>query len=270
MTEETDQINKTNVQVEGFKEGEVFPEIQSEEHQMSEDCAELFAALAKAQGQMDLAKRDKFNPFHKSKYADLASCWAAVRTPLAENGLAVIQIPLRGRGYKVHSFGFDKDKKPYENQMQAMTIRIKTLLTHSSGQFVSSVIEMRPAKTDPQTYGLTMSYARRYALQGMVGIASEEDDGVSGSDQPRNRPETPPAANRGGSRPAPPKGGKKVTEAQIKRLFAIARSKGITPEDVKDGIKQHFGLESPKDLDMARYDQVIKKLEANPDQNNAQ
>ena len=57
----------------------------------SEGINELAAALAKAQGEIKGAKKDESNPFYKSKYADLASVWEAIRDPLSKNSLAVIQ-----------------------------------------------------------------------------------------------------------------------------------------------------------------------------------
>ena len=60
--------------------------------QTSEQINELAAALAKAQGEITGALKDSANPFFKSKYADLASCWDACRGPLSRNGLSVIQV----------------------------------------------------------------------------------------------------------------------------------------------------------------------------------
>ena len=45
----------------------------------SEQINELAAALAKAQGQMQSAKKDAENPFFKSKYADMDSVVSAIK-----------------------------------------------------------------------------------------------------------------------------------------------------------------------------------------------
>jgi len=58
---------------------------------MSASIAALAAALAKAQGQMTFATKDATNPHFKTRYADLAAVWSAIREPLAANGLSVIQ-----------------------------------------------------------------------------------------------------------------------------------------------------------------------------------
>lgn len=115
---------------------------------------ELLAALAKAQGQISHAKKDKKNPFFKSSYADLSSVWEACREPLASNGLSVIQTV---EGSKTEMF-------------------LVTWLGHSSGQWIKSKLPMMLQKFDPQSQGSAITYARRYALSAMVGICAEEDD----------------------------------------------------------------------------------------------
>ena len=122
----------------------------------SESIKELASALAKAQGAMSGAKKDSSNPFFKSRYADLASCWDACRDPLSQNGLAIIQTT---------------------GESDGETVCVETMLTHSSGEFISSVLKMRPVKNDPQGVGSALSYARRYGLMAIVGIAPEDDDG---------------------------------------------------------------------------------------------
>ena len=122
----------------------------------SEQIGELAAALAKAQGQMTGAKKDSDNPFFKSKYADLASVVDAIREPFAENGLAYVQAPCPTEGDRVE---------------------VETVLMHSSGQWVSSTVEVPVTKQDAQGYGSALTYARRYGLQAIAGVAAEDDDG---------------------------------------------------------------------------------------------
>jgi len=121
----------------------------------SSELSELFAALAKAQGAIEGASKDKANPFFKSKYADLASCWAACRIPLAENGLSVQQ----------HATA------------EGPCVTVTTILGHASGQWMSSELTMTAKEDTPQGIGSCLTYARRYALSAIVGIAPEDDDG---------------------------------------------------------------------------------------------
>lgn len=126
---------------------------------ISDQINELAGALSKAQGAMSAASKDKDNPFFKSKYADLDSCWDACRKPLSDNNLSVVQ-----------AVSNSDDGK----------ITVKTILLHESGQFIEDDLSITPVKSDPQGIGSTITYARRYGLMGMVGIAPAEDDGEAG------------------------------------------------------------------------------------------
>lgn len=123
----------------------------------SEQINELAAALAKAQGQIEGAKKSSSNPSFKSKYADLAECWNTCREALTANEISVIQMP--------------------EEINENGRLNITTMLAHSSGQYISSTLTMTVTKLDPQAIGSAITYGRRYALAAMVGLAQEDDDG---------------------------------------------------------------------------------------------
>ena len=123
----------------------------------SEQINELAAALAKAQGQIEGAKKSSSNPFFKSKYADLAECWNTCREALTANEISVIQMP--------------------EEINENGRLNITTMLAHSSGQYISSTLTMTVTKLDPQAIGSAITYGRRYALAAMVGLAQADDDG---------------------------------------------------------------------------------------------
>ena len=128
----------------------------------SEQINELATALAKAQGQIEGAKKDSTNPHFKSSYADLASVWDACRKALSSNGLSVAQ-------------GAESEDG---------RVGITTILMHASGQWMRSTLLMRPMKDDPQGIGSCVTYARRYALAAIVGVAPEDDDGNAASAKP--------------------------------------------------------------------------------------
>lgn len=121
----------------------------------SEAINELAAALAKAQGQMEGAVKASTNPFFKSRYADLAAVVNAIRGPFAANGLSFVQLPMPTEGDRVS---------------------VETMLLHASGQWISSVVDVPVAKGDAQGYGSAITYAKRYGLQAMAGIAAEDED----------------------------------------------------------------------------------------------
>ena len=120
----------------------------------SESIKELATALSKMQGEMGAAKKGAANPFFKSKYADLAEIIEVSKEPLTNNGLAFSQFPI------------SIDSKA----------GVETILMHSSGEWMSSECLLATSKQDPQAYGSAFTYARRYALQAILGIPSEDDD----------------------------------------------------------------------------------------------
>lgn len=119
------------------------------------DHKNIYAALAAAQMQMGKAIKDSANPAFKSKYADLASVMDACMGALNANGIAVYQPTI------------DEDGNRY----------VKTILAHVSGETLECRVPLIVQKNDMQGYGSAVTYARRYGLMGMAGIAPEDDDG---------------------------------------------------------------------------------------------
>jgi len=122
--------------------------------QKSESIDLLASALSKAQAEIKGAIKDSTNPFFKSSYADLSSVWEAIRMPFTKNGLSVSQIP------------YEVDKGTL----------LETIIMHSSGQWIMGELLINPVKNDPQSKGSAMSYARRYSLASMAGVAQIDDD----------------------------------------------------------------------------------------------
>lgn len=124
--------------------------------QHSQELDKLGAAMAAVQGSLKPAIKGSSNPYFKSKYADLQSCWDSCRSLLACNGLSVVQT--------------------FIQDASGESVTISTTLLHSSGQWISGDLTMKPAKADPQGIGSAITYARRYALAAIVGIVADEDD----------------------------------------------------------------------------------------------
>ncbi|MCP3700960.1 MAG: single-stranded DNA-binding protein [Aliivibrio sp.] len=133
--------------------------------QKSESIKAIASALNKAQNEMSGAHKAKDNPFFKSKYADLAEVVKAVKEPFANNGLSYVQFPI------------EKDGR----------IGIETILMHESGEFMSNEFTVQLTKQDAQGAGSAITYCRRYALQSVAGIPSEDDDGNAASPQPNQK-----------------------------------------------------------------------------------
>ena len=120
-------------------------------------CDKLLQALSKMQGVLENAKKESENPYFKSKYADLATCLQALKKPMAENGLSVSQ-----------HCSFD-----------GANVQCITVLGHLSGQMMISTLSMPVQKKDPQGVGAAITYARRYGLSAIVGLAQADDDAES-------------------------------------------------------------------------------------------
>lgn len=155
----------------------------------SETLGKLAEALAKAQGEIQHAHKDKDNPFFKSSYADLASVWDACREPLSKNGLCVVQT-------------LESKDGP---------LFLNTVLMHASGEWVSSQVPIIPVKNDPQGLGSAITYMRRFSLAALVGVApsdSSDDDGEAAMGRkpvqsPATKPLPAPAAKMGPFKPTP-------------------------------------------------------------------
>ena len=122
---------------------------------VSKNRSSLFMALAKAQGQIEAAHKGQENPYFKSKYADIHDIGQAIKKPLADNGLFYMQMWERG-------------SSPREQ-------RIRTLIGHESGEYIEFVSSVQCDKyTDSQKVGACLTYAKRYALSGALGVTSTE------------------------------------------------------------------------------------------------
>jgi hypothetical protein len=138
----------------------------------------IAAALAAAQSQMGKALKDVNNPHFRSKYADLANVTGACMPALNSNGIAVIQ--------------------PFHDDETGRYVR--TVLIHGdSGESLECRVPLIVAKNDMQGFGSAATYARRYGLMAMAGIAPEDDDGNAAAAAP---PPASEAAPRKASKPA--------------------------------------------------------------------
>ena len=129
----------------------------------SADCAALFEAVAKAQGEIEGAKKDSTNPHFKSKYADLSACVEAVVDSLNANGIFLNQ----------------------QTSESDSGVIVETVFIHESGELLNcGKLHVPASKQDPQGYGSALTYARRYSLMAACGIAPEDDDGEAATRKP--------------------------------------------------------------------------------------
>ena len=174
----------------------------------SESLANIAAALAAFQGEVENATKGSTNPAFKSKYADLAEILNTVREPLSKHGLSLIQIP------------------SYENGI----VSLETMLLHKSGEFICGLCSAPVMKQDAQGIGSAITYLRRYCAAAFCGIAQEDDDGNgavgnahAGQAQPA-RPAARPAAQPAKATPSPQGPTDPEAEKERQRLVATYRT----------------------------------------------
>ena len=154
----------------------------------SSEIQELAAALAKAQctlacaGKTHEAQIRSEKGTYKYAYATLADCWRSWQAAGPPNGLALIQQLLPADpGYT-----------------------LRTKLVHTSGQWIASELRVVGGNT-PQALGSIITYMRRYAMCGLLGIVSDDDEEDDD-------------------------GGEAEVDAQGARLAAAAAARGLAAE----------------------------------------
>jgi hypothetical protein len=135
----------------------------------SQSISAIAKALIKAQTEMSTPKKTSNNPFFKSKYADLNEIREACLPAFNENDISVWQPTITIEG------------KPF----------VKTVLLHESGEWIAGFTEIICNKVnDAQSHGSGVTYARRYGLQSMANLGSEDDDGNAASKPQSKQTET--------------------------------------------------------------------------------
>ena len=139
--------------------------------QKSEAIDKLAAALCKFQGEVGTVKMTGFNPHFKSKFATPHDISDAIKAPLAANGLAVTQMV---------------------SMSQEFGSVLTTLLTHSSGQWLSGSQPLMVDKPTPQGMGSALTYARRYGISAMLNLIVDTDDDGNSVSLPKQTQQSAP------------------------------------------------------------------------------
>ncbi len=125
----------------------------------SPSTAKLDTALAKAQGEFTIAKKNATNPHFGKDYADITSIMNACRASLAKHLISVTQWPVAS-----------SDR----------AVTVLTRLAHD-GEWMMAALKMPLGKTDAHGVGGAITYAKRFSLGAILGVVSEgeDDDGNS-------------------------------------------------------------------------------------------
>jgi len=181
----------------------------------SMDIKELADALSRAQAKVENAKKTSQNPHFKSNYADLATIWDVIREPLTSEGLSVLQLPC---------------------QAPAGSVGLRTVLLHKSGQSLeeSYFLALKDA-SNPQQAGSAFTYMKRYALLGVAGIASEDDDGNAATGRPSPAPAAIDYSTTIAKTMTALEGS---TDTEARALYATVRNSGMNQGPKDDLLRQ--------------------------------
>lgn len=122
----------------------------------SESIQNLSKAMAEFQQVVKQPAKDADNPFFRSKYVPLESVVKTVTETGSPLGISFMQ---------------------YTQVNENGDLGLCTVVMHSSGEYIEfPPLPIRPESSKPQATGSAITYARRYSLSSIFGIASEEDD----------------------------------------------------------------------------------------------
>lgn len=185
----------------------------------SDAINEISAALAKAQGVINNPGKGKENPHFKNQYADLSAGLNAIRDGLSANGIAFTQA----------------------TRLEGDVMMLDTRLSHASGQWFEAEYPVVKFPSPPQVTGSALTYAKRYSLFSLVGIAGEDDDGNAA-----NVAQTPA-----------PSRVERLSDEQVEELDALIFKLG---EEVDAGFKKHMNIQFLSELPVTQFEYAKKVL----------
>ena len=214
----------------------------------SESVGSLAAALAKAQA--EIANPEKsliatiISPFSREasrtfRYAPLSSGLDLVRKCLGQHEIATVQ-----------TTAIDQDNN---------LIRLTTTLVHASGEWVSSDWPVCPVSETaaPHRLGAALTYARRYALFTLVGIAGEDDldapDLAALSPENQNSPRKAEQGAGGPNQPSQTQNSSRPSQGPERRVRAERIRPPTLPPEASENLRQQLiseleQLEDPEAL----------------------
>lgn len=131
----------------------------------SEQINEISAALAKALAVITNPTKDATNPHFRSKYATLDTGLNVIREALSKVGISFVQATR------------------IEGEMLMLDSRIMF-----GNQWIESEYPVIKFPAKQQEIGSALTYARRYSLFALVGVAGEEDDDANAVSAPTPAP----------------------------------------------------------------------------------
>ena len=179
------------------------------------------------------APKGQYNSFGKYSYRSCEDILEALKPLLGEVGAIVNvtdEIKLIGDRYYVEATAPFIDTETGERMIAKASAR---------------EAETKKGMDDSQVTGSVSSYARKYALNGLFAIDDNKDADSTNTHGKEIKPNMTPTG---------------ITEAQLKRLFAIGNKAGVKKEVVEGTVRKIFGCE-PKDMTKEQYNNICERLE---------
>ena len=179
------------------------------------------------------APKGQYNNFGKYSYRSCEDILEALKPLLAEVGAIVNvtdEIKLIGDRYYVEATASFIDTETGERMIAKASAR---------------EAETKKGMDDSQVTGSVSSYARKYALNGLFAIDDNKDADSTNTHGKEIKPNMTPTG---------------ITEAQLKRLFAIGNKAGVKKDVIEGTVRKIFNCE-PKDMTKEQYDNICERLE---------
>jgi len=200
----------------------------------SESIIKITAALSKFQSEVKNPPNSSNNPFFKSKYAPLDVVINTAKDVLGKYGLSYIQMP-----------GGD-----------GASVSCVTILMCEGEWIESDVLVLKADKVTPQGAGSAITYARRYQLSAMLGLAGEVDDDGNHSSGNKLKKETTTEDLKDLDNVV-----HTITKDEAKNLLEVANKANVTAATVTKQLLAKFKLSLPSQLNKEQYDIMIKGYE---------
>lgn len=192
----------------------------------------VYFKLMKVQSKLKCEK-SQYNKFGGYAYRSTSDILEAVKPLLSEVEAVIIvndELKLIGDRYYVEATAMFLDCDTGDS------IVSRAIAREAEGQ---------KGMSEAQVTGSSSSYARKYALNALLLIDDTKDDDFTNTHGKEIKPNMTPTG---------------ITEAQLKRLFAIGNKAGIKKEVVEGTVRKIFNCE-PKDMTKEQYDNICERLE---------
>ena len=193
---------------------------------------EIYKKLSGIQCEL-VATKGQYNNFGKYSYRSCEDILEAVKPLLDKYDVAIVikdDIVLVGDRFYVKATATLIDSDTGE------TVEVSAFARESAD---------KKGMDSSQVTGATSSYARKYALNGLFAIDDNKDaDATNTHGKDSIKVNMTPA----------------LSEAQLKRLYAIGNKAGIKKEVLDSTVKKSFGCE-PRDMTKEQYQNICERLE---------